>query len=304
MYFTSLPDHKNPDFDEPAHFKRFQQQNIVFNAISNKSYCERHVGCLSIKTVQGGEESYGVAKRRLTIRPGQLLILNNEQEYSCRIDSMGQVRVQSVFFKKEFASAVFHDMLHKEETLLDNHLEQSAPVLEFFQAIDHIDPVLERDLKILMHLLDKNGYDSNLVDEQLLFLLQHLIRIYKREAKYAGRVDAVKPSTKAEIFKRLCVAKDILHSSFSEKPDLSTISRAACLSTPQLVRQFKVVFRTTPHQYLTQIKLSQAAKLLQHTSMPVHEITWRCGFEDTSAFCRAFTAAYGVSPLRYKAQTR
>jgi len=89
MYFTSLPDHRNPDFDEPAHFSRFQQQNIIFNAISNKSHCDRHVGCLSIKTVRGGEEHYGVGKRRLTIRPGQLLILNNDQEYSCRIDTAG-----------------------------------------------------------------------------------------------------------------------------------------------------------------------------------------------------------------------
>jgi len=300
MYFTSLPDHSRPDFDEAAHFSRFQQQNIIFNAISNKSFCDRHIGCLSIKTVLGGEESYGVGKRRLTIRPGQVLILNNDQEYSCRIDTAGQVRVQSVFFRKEFASAVFHDMLHKEEVLLDNPFEKPVRTPEFFQAIDHIDPLLENDLKNLMHLLDENVYDGDMVVEQLLFLLRHLIRMHKTEVKRANRVDAVKRSTKTEIFKRLCIARDILHSSYADKPDLPAISRAACLSTPQLVRQFKIVFQTTPHQYLVKIKLSQAARLLQQTSTPVHEITWRCGFEDTSAFCRAFTAAYGVSPLRYR----
>jgi len=300
MYFTSLPDHRNPDFDEQAHFSRFQKQNIIFNAISDKSFCDRHVGCLSIKTVLGGEESYGVGKRRLTIRPGQILILNNDQEYSCKIDTVGQVRVQSVFFSKEFASAVFHDMLHNEEALLDNPFEQPAHAPEFFQAIDHIDPVLEHDLKELMLLLDENGYDRDTVDERLLFLLRHLIRIRKTEVKRANRVDAVKRSTKAEIFKRLCIARDVLHSSFADKPDLAAISRSACLSRPQLVRQFKMVFRTTPHQYLTEIKLSQAARLLQQTSAPVHEITWQCGFEDTSAFCRAFAAAYGVSPIRYR----
>jgi AraC-like DNA-binding protein len=86
-----------------------------------------------------------------------------------------------------------------------------------------------------------------------------------------------------------------------DKPDLSVISNAACLSTPQLVRQFKTVFHITPHQYLVQVRLSHAARLLQHTSTPVHEITWRCGFEDPSAFCRAFRNAYGVSPLYYRA---
>jgi AraC-like DNA-binding protein len=283
-----------------THFKRFREQNIIFNAISNKSCCDRHIGCLSIKTVLGGEESYGIGKRRLNIRPGQMLILNNDQEYSCKIDTAGEVRVQSVFFTKEFASAAFHDLLHQEEVLLDNPFEASVCAPEFFQAIDHLDPVLENDLKKLMLLLDENGFHGDTVDEHLLFLLQHLIRRYKNEVKHANRVDAVKKSTKAEIFKRLCIAKDILHSSFADNPDLRTVSRAACLSTPQLVRQFKTVFQTTPHQYLVKIKLFEAARLLQHTSAPVHEITWRCGFEDTSAFCRAFTATYGISPLRYR----
>jgi AraC family transcriptional regulator len=301
MYFTSLPDHSSPDFDEPGHFSKFQRQNIIFNAISNKSHCDRHVGCLSIKTVSGGEEWYGVGRRRLAVRQGQLLILNNDQEYSCRIDTAGQVRVQSVFFRKEFASAVFHDAVCKEEVLLDNPFDKPTRQLEFFQALDHIDPILEQDLKGLMNELDENGYDGDMVDERLFFLLQHLIRVHKTETDRTVRVDAIKQSTKTEIFKRLCVARDLLHSSFMNKPDLSVISSTACLSTPQLIRQFKTVFRITPHQYLVQVRLAHATRLLQHTSTPVHEITWRCGFEDPSAFCRAFKVAYGVSPLHYRA---
>jgi AraC-like DNA-binding protein len=72
------------------------------------------------------------------------------------------------------------------------------------------------------------------------------------------------------------------------------------MSVPQLVRQFKAVFLTTPHQYLIRLRLAHAARWLKQSSMPVHEITWMCGFENTSAFCRAFRAAYGVHPLGYK----
>ncbi len=301
MYFTDLPDHSSPGFDEAGHFSKFQRHNIIFNAVSNKSRCDRHVGCLSLKTVSGGEEWYGVGRRRLALRPGQSLILNNDQEYSCRIDTAGQVRVQSVFFRKEFASAAFHDAVSADEALLDNPFDQPTLLPEFFQALDHIDPILEAALKGLMNVLDHNGYDGDMVDERMLFLLQHLIRIHKAEASRADRVAAIKRSTKTEIFKRLCVATDLLHSSFMDKPDLSIISRAACLSIPQLIRQFKIVFHTTPHQYLTRVKLAHAARLLQHTSAPVHEVAWRCGFEDTSAFCRAFRAVYRVSPLYYRA---
>ena len=86
-------------------------------------------------------------------------------------------RGQSIFFRKEFASDVFHDILHNEEPLLDNPFERPARLLEFFQVLDHIDPSLENYLKNLMHLLDLNGYNGDMVDEHLIFLLQHLIGI-------------------------------------------------------------------------------------------------------------------------------
>ncbi|WP_448633871.1 helix-turn-helix domain-containing protein [Pedobacter panaciterrae] len=103
-----------------------------------------------------------------------------------------------------------------------------------------------------------------------------------------------------EIYKRLCIAKDFLHSTFMEKHDLDTLSSNACLSVPQLVRQFKSVFKTTPYQYLIQIRLDRAVELLKNSNKPVHEITWQCGFENVSAFCRAFKSAYGTQPLIFR----
>jgi AraC-like DNA-binding protein len=300
MYFTRLPDHTDPGFDERLHFSRFGRENIIFNAVSSKSHCDRHVGCLSIKTIWSGEEWYGVGGRRLAVRPGQFLVLNNDQEYSCRIDTREKVKVVSVFFQKEFAASVFRDVLSGEDALLDQPFDRGAPALEFFQTLGEVDAALQHGIVQLINVLNEYGYDKSTVDEHLVFLLHHLIRTHKTEAARAGRVYAVKPSTRVEIYKRLCIAKDLMHSSYMENPDLDAIGSAACLSTPQLVRHFKAVFQRTPHQYLVQIRLNHAAQLLRHTSLPVHEITWKCGFEDTSAFCRAFRTEYGVTPTFFR----
>ena len=106
MYFTSLPDHSNPGFDEELHFSKFRQHNIIFNAMTRKTHCVRHIGCLSIKTILSGEEKYDIDGHQLAIRPGQFLILNDDQDYLCRVDTAGEVRMQSVFFGATFASAV------------------------------------------------------------------------------------------------------------------------------------------------------------------------------------------------------
>ena len=300
MYFTSLPDHNKPGFDEQLHFSSFKKHNIIFNALTDSSHCEDHVGCLSFKTVLSGEEWYGINNHRIAVRPGQFLILNNAQTYSSSIDTVGKVKSLSIFFRKDFASSVFFDKLSDEGISLDNPFYNDGPVPEFFQTLNYTDPGLLKQLSDLIFSLDEQGYSSNLVDEHLVGVLQHLISIHRTESKRTMDVNAVKSSTRTEIYKRLCIAKDFMHSCFTDNLDLQAISNEACLSVPQLVRQFKIVFRATPHQYLTRIRLEYAAGLLKHTTTPIHEITWKCGFENMSAFCRAFKAEYNVQPHNFR----
>ncbi|HLZ16722.1 MAG TPA: AraC family transcriptional regulator, partial [Cyclobacteriaceae bacterium] len=232
--------------------------------------------------------------RRLAVRPGQFVILNDDQPYSCHIDHE-RTRTLSVFFKKEFASSVFQDVLQSDEALLDDPAA-GAGMPEFFQTLSPIDAQLQRQLSGLVSFLDANGYDRWKAEEDLVFLLRHLIYTHQSEARRSNKIMAVKASTKRELYKRLCIARDMLHSFYREKADLESVSLTACLSVPQLIRQFKSVFDCTPHQYLIQIRLRHAAELLKSTDKPVHEITWQCGFENTSAFCRAFKSAFGVKP--------
>jgi len=299
MYLTSLPDHSSPDFNEELHFSRFKEHNVIFNTTSSFSFCNDHVGCLSFKTILEGEEWYGINNRRLAIRPGQFLILNNEQNYSCSIDTHESVRGISVFFKKEFASSIFNDTLKDDNELLDNPFLIHNAQPEFFQTLNAIEPEVQLQLATLISDLEIHGYNEG-IEEQLVFFLHYLISTLKSESRRAAEVSAVKLSSKMEIYKRLCVAKDFLHSTFMEKHDLDTLSSNACLSVPQLVRQFKSVFKTTPYQYLMQIRLDRATELLKNSDKPVHEITWQCGFENVSAFCRAFKSAYGTQPLIFR----
>lgn len=297
MYFTSLPDHSQPGFNEQLHFGRFKKNNVIFNTSAQAGGCDEHVGCLSIKTTLSGEEWYGVGSRRLAVRPGTFLILNEYQRYSCHVK---QARVLSIFFKKEFASSIFHDCQTKEEALLDNPFHASTDSPEFFQTLHAMDAPLRFKLTSLVASLERNGYDADAANEHLLFLLRQLIQVHRMETAHVSQVSAVKRSTQIEIYKRLCKARDVLHSSFMGKLDITAISSAACLSVPQLIRQFKSVFHCTPHQYLMRLRLQQAAEHLIQTEDQVNSITLRSGFENTSAFCRAFKAAYGISPEGYR----
>jgi AraC family transcriptional regulator len=300
MYYTRLPDPNEPGYDEQRHFGQFKQHNVVFNAWSNGAHCDDHVGCLSLKTVLSGEEWYTIDRRQLAVRPGQFLILNDDQRYGCRVQQGERAKVLSVFFKREFANAVFRDCLRSEPASADDPFHPGNDTLEFFQTLHPVSPQLQGQLRDLIVQLDSLGNYSGLADEQLLFLLQQLIRTYKSEVREAGRIDAVKASTQKEIFKRVCFAKDLLHSAYKEKLDLDTISKAVCLSVPQLVRQFKNAYQLTPHAYLTCVRLQHAADFLRRTELSVMDICWQCGFDNPSAFGRAFKAEYDIQPGQYR----
>jgi AraC family transcriptional regulator len=300
MYFTSVPNHNDPAFNEDLHFSKFGKHNIVFRAASNTSYCERHVGCLSIKTVLSGMEWYGVNHQQLAVRPGQFLVLNDDQEYSCRVDRNSKTAILSIFFSNEFASSVLYHAVNSEETLLDNFNESPKKIPEFFQTLASIEAPLQQKLLNLVITLEEDGYQCDVVNEHLVFLLNDILLAHHKNVQQANDVLSVKPGTRMEIYKRLCFAKDFMHATFMKNPDLSSISSAACLSIPQLVRQFKAVFQTTPHQYLTRIRISHAAQMLKHSHTPISEVALASGFEDTSAFCRAFKREYHLQPVRFR----
>ncbi len=301
MYFTSLPNHTSPDFDEPAHFGRFGKDNIIFHDKVKQSFCAKHVGCLSVKFVFSGREWYGFEGRQTSVEPGQFLILNNEQTYSCEVDSEEETEVFSIFFQSSLAAEVFRNWEVTEEEMLDIPFGGAGQLPEFFQTLYRVDSTLEHILSRLIYQVKLKQDCSN---EIIIEVLEHMMYLRQGKMKQVMKVEALKPSTRVEIFKRVSIAREVLLSQTRENLDLQQLSKASCLSIPQLVRQFRAVYGKTPYQYLVNERLKRSAQLLSDTRIHVNEIANLCGFEDASAFSRAFKKYYRRQPTSYRQQNR
>lgn len=79
------------------------------------------------------------------------------------------------------------------------------------------------------------------------------------------------------------------------------LAQRAALSISQFNRQFRRRFRTTPHAYLSNIRLSAACHFLVTTELSMAQIALKTGFYDQSHFTNRFVKARGMPPSRYRA---
>jgi AraC-like DNA-binding protein len=56
------------------------------------------------------------------------------------------------------------------------------------------------------------------------------------------------------------------------------------------------------NQYISAVKLAEAAKLIKETDFTSAEIAYKVGFSSPSYFNKTFRKRYGITPGRYKAQ--
>lgn len=84
-------------------------------------------------------------------------------------------------------------------------------------------------------------------------------------------------------------------------PDLSVdmIAQQVGISRVHLHRKMKELTGQTPHDFIRNLRLKQAAKLLSSQNMNITEVVYACGFSNAGSFSTMFKNVYGMSPRDY-----
>lgn len=81
---------------------------------------------------------------------------------------------------------------------------------------------------------------------------------------------------------------------------LQDMADACSMGRTQFSRLCQELTNMTPIEYLNNLRLSQGAKLLAETDLPVTEIAYRCGFETPQYFATRFRRAYSMPPGTFR----
>jgi AraC-like DNA-binding protein len=102
-----------------------------------------------------------------------------------------------------------------------------------------------------------------------------------------------------DIYQRIAAAKVFIDDNYREEIDLEQISQQAFLSRFHFHRLFRQVYKITPHQYITQKRLSKAKDLLAENKA-VSDVCNEIGFESIGSFSVLFKKEIGFAPQFYR----
>jgi len=99
---------------------------------------------------------------------------------------------------------------------------------------------------------------------------------------------------------RLARAVEAILDHPEEPHTVESLARLAGMSRSTFSDHFTAAFGRAPMDFLRDVRLSKASRLLRSSDRPIKQLALSVGYDSRSYFSRAFKAHFGVSPAAYR----
>jgi YesN/AraC family two-component response regulator len=94
-----------------------------------------------------------------------------------------------------------------------------------------------------------------------------------------------------------------IYQNYDKKLTLEDMSEKFNISRSYLSKKFKVITGFGFKEYVVNVRIQNACRLLLETNKSITDIAFECGFNDSNYFGDAFRHVKGVSPNKYRKQS-
>lgn len=209
----------------------------------------------------------------------------NDQEYFEK-DSQLMTHGIVVYFPENF---IGRELLQKEEfEELQGLLGKASLGLEILGETN------EKIRPLLINLLDQKGLEKIIGLLNILLLMARSTEV--NPIVQAGYVNANKESEKDRMSKVYAFVMD----HFQQAIKLEEVAGLINMSSSSFSRYFKSRMNKSFSDFLSEVRISHACKLLHKENLNISEVSYECGFNTLSNFNRQFKEKMNMTPLAYK----
>ena len=238
----------------------------------------------TVHTINGDTE--------IVLKAGDLLFLNQHCFHEIQPAGEDDIAVNFVVLP-EFFDVAF-DMLEEENAISDfiisslKNEEKDASFLHF--KVADVRPVQNLVENLVWGIMNKEENDIHISRLTMGLLFVQLLRHTDRLE------DGMEGASR-----RIIAMKAVKYIEENYKPaSLSFLAKELGMSVSSLSKIVKTYTGFTFKELLQIKRLSRATHLLSETSLPVTDIIYAVGYDNTSYFHRIFREKYGMSPFEYR----
>ena len=139
--------------------------------------------------------------------------------------------------------------------------------------------------------------DKFLMAHELIYILHELSKFddaYELASSTFAKVEVSSES------RRVLKVKEFINTHMNDELRLEQLANLVGMAPTAFSRFFKLRTGKNLSEYIVDIRLGQAARLLVDTADSVSEICWNCGFNTLSNFNRLFRKRKGCSPTEFR----
>lgn len=244
--------------------------------------------------VVSGSGKHTVAEYEYPLHKGDVFVINGDIEHGFR--DVNKLKIINLMFDSSTPFFEIPSMrqlsgyqaMFKVEPIARQTTEYKAKLTLDRQQL----PEIERLLSVL-----KTEYEASQpgFEVMLTSLMQQLVIALSR--MYQDQSQELPQTTLA-----LSRALVFIEQHFSDiGVNSDAIAKAAFISKRQLERLFRQFLDTSPNQYLRDVQLNYATKLLcEENERSVQHIAEQCGFSDSNYFSKCFKQKFQHSPRSYR----
>ena len=235
-------------------------------------------------------------EKHYDVQPGDVFLFRgNEEHFMGVIDPGEDVRTIGIHFLPQFILAQSSNLFDikylraflNRESSFENRLPRDNPAM--------------RTIVSLMEQM-KEEYDQKLPDYELMIKVKLLAILVEINRNYGFAGDKDLSHITNEHFIQISRSVKYIDEHLTEELCLEELASVANMSCSYFSHIFKLVNRISPLDYIIRRRIDLAKTALLDSDDSVLEIAYRCGFNNTANFNRAFRKRTGLTPSSYRKQ--